>query len=82
MHMVGLKVVFVVWVLLDIIDVVLEVLEEPVQVLAPLAARYIRDSKKNVLIIANMAAEYITVFNVSVLLTQKVCWVQMLFWLL
>ena len=71
--MMVLKEDFVVWVLLGVIDMVLAVLEEPVQVSASLAVKYIRNLKENVFIVVKIAAEQVIVFNVSVLFTCKVC---------
>ena len=77
--MVVLKVIIVLWVLLGVEYTVLVSLEEPVQVLAPLVVKHIRNSKENNFIVENIALECIIAFNISILLAFKVCKVQMLF---
>ena len=80
--MVFLKVIFVVWVILGIMDVVLTVLNEVVQVLAPLAEKYTRDLIESVFALASIPTWRLVVFNISIFLALIVCRVQMLFWLL
>ena len=82
MCMVFLKVILIVQVLLDIVDVVLAILEEPLEVPALLAMKPIRNLKENVFTMANMVTDHVILFNISVLLACKVCKVQTLFWLL
>ena len=65
--MVVLKEIFMVWALLGVIDIVLAALEELVQVLTPLVAKYTK--RENIYIMANMATEHLIVFNIGILLT-------------
>ena len=51
----GLKVLFMVWVLLGILDTVLAVLEDPVQFPAPLAVKCAKNLEEDVFIVAKMA---------------------------
>ena len=71
--MVVLRVIFVVWVLLVVVDMVLSVLEELVQVPAPLEVKHTINSKDSIFIMANIATEHVIVFNIIILLTCKVC---------
>ena len=68
-----LRVIFVVLVLLDDLDADQVVLHELVQVIAPLEAKYARNLKESFFILINIATDSVTVFNISILLTCKVC---------